>query len=206
MLSDRGLWVLGLASAAAALHHHPVRQLTAVTDYLGGDYACDVEHGICAPLTVIFARDTYEEGNIGTFLGPYLFDELSTALHGHVALQGLNYEADWTGDVQQGGEGSPALVQLVGQAIHNCPSTKIVLVGYGQGATTIHYALNVGGLASSDVALVLYFGDPGKSSRFLLYISDVFKDTASLLAAPCLLRRSSSIAMPEMDSASCTPS
>lgn len=40
------------------------------TGYSSGDTASDVQNGVCAPLTVIFARGTSESGNIGTVIGP----------------------------------------------------------------------------------------------------------------------------------------
>lgn len=136
------------------------------TSYSSGDTASDVENGVCAPITVIFARGTGEAGNIGALLGPQLFQKIISDLNGNVALQGVNYPADWFGNFQQGATGSSSLSSLVDQALANCPSTKIVLAGYSQGAMVVHYALNQGGLASSKIAGAVYFGDPREWSRW----------------------------------------
>lgn len=136
----------------------------ATTGYTSGDTASDVQDGVCAPLTVIFARGTSESGNIGSVIGPPLFAALSSDLDKNVALQGVNYAADIEGDIDLGAEGAPDLVTLTQQALSQCPTTKVALAGYSQGGLVIHYALNEDGLSSSDVSAIVYFGDPGKSS------------------------------------------
>lgn len=133
-----------------------------VTGYTSGNKADDVENGICAPLTVIFARGTTELGNIGGIIGPPLFKQLSKKLDGNVALQGVKYPATWA-SLQTGGQsGSDTLIGLVQQAFEQCPSTKVVLSGYSQGALVIHYALNQAGLDSAKISAIVDFGDPRK--------------------------------------------
>ena len=154
-----------LAAIASAV---PVQKRAgSTTTYSSGDTANDVTNGVCAPLTVIFARGTSETGNIGTIIGPPLFAALSSDLDKNVALQGVNYPADLAGDLDLGAEGAPDLVSLVTQALDQCPSTKIALAGYSQGALVIHYALNDDGLSSSDIDAIVYFGDPGMYSTVL---------------------------------------
>ena len=132
------------------------------TTYTSGSSANDVTNGVCAPLTVIFARGTSEAGNIGSVIGPPLFKALSTKLNKHVALQGVNYPADLAGDLNMGQSGSGPLISLVNQARKQCPSTKIALGGYSQGGLVMHYALNRGGLSSSQISAIVAFGDPRK--------------------------------------------
>ncbi len=120
-----------------------------------------MQDGVCAPLTVIFARGTSETGNIGTIIGPPLFSALSQDLNKQVVLQGVNYPADLLGDLDMGAEGAPDLATLVKQAKSQCPTSKIVLSGYSQGGLVVHYALNNGLVSASDIAAIVYFGDPG---------------------------------------------
>ena len=151
--------VFFLASAVAI----PInKRAGSTTTYTSGSTASDVTNGVCAPLTVIFARGTSEAGNIGTIIGPPLFQALSSKLNKHVALQGVNYPADLAGDLNLGKSGAGPLKKLVQKALSQCPSTKIALGGYSQGGLVIHYALNNDGLSSSSVSSIVYFGDPGK--------------------------------------------
>lgn len=133
------------------------------TAYTTGATANDVTNGVCAPLTVIFARGTSESGNIGSVVGPPLFKALISALgSSKVALQGVTYPASAAGNANQGGDGGPTMKSLAQQALANCPTTKIVLSGYSQGAMVVHNALNKQGLSSSSVSAIVEFGDPRK--------------------------------------------
>ena len=132
------------------------------TTYTSGSSANDVTNGVCAPLTVIFARGTGEAGNIGSIIGPPLFRSLSSKLSRRVALQGVNYPADLAGNLNMGASGATSLKNLVQQALSQCPSTKIALGGYSQGGLVVHYALNRAGLSSSSISSIVYFGDPRK--------------------------------------------
>ena len=148
-----------LISASLAFASPVVKRGT--TGYTSGSTASDVQNGVCAPLTVIFARGTGESGNIGTVIGPSLFKQLSSMLNKNVALQGVNYAADIAGDADGGAEGAPDMTSLAEQALKQCPTTKLALAGYSQGGLVVHYSLNKEGLPSSDVSAIVYFGDPG---------------------------------------------
>ena len=158
---------LSLFFATAAFSSPLTKRAT--TGYTSGDTANDVTNGICAPLTVIFARGTGESGNIGTVIGPPLFKALSSDLDKNVALQGVNYAADIAGDADLGAEGGPAMAKLAQQAVQQCPTTKLALAGYSQGGLVIHYALNNAGLSSSSVSAITYFGDPGMRCHTCYY-------------------------------------
>lgn len=145
---------------ASALSSPVTKRAGSTTTYVSGDTARDVENGVCAPLTVIFARGTSESGNIGLIIGPPLFKSLSSKLNKHVALQGVNYPADLAGDLNMGASGAPNMKALVQQAVAQCPDTKIALSGYSQGGLVTHYALNKGGLDSGLIDAIVYFGDP----------------------------------------------
>lgn len=51
------------------------------------------------------------------------------------------------------------MAALVSQALSQCPSTKVIISGYSQGAMVVHNALR-NGVSSSQVAGAVLFGDP----------------------------------------------
>lgn len=65
----------------------------------------DLDDGKCSDLLVIFARGTYEPGNVGALVGPPLFKALEGALGSShsLAVQGVDYEATVT-DYLEGGD------------------------------------------------------------------------------------------------------
>jgi len=154
-------FLAALASTGLASPIMEKRANATTTGYTTGDTASDVDDGVCAPLTVIFARGTFEAGNIGTIIGPPLFKALSSSLDKNVALQGVTYDASVAGDVELGAVGGPKLAAIAEQALSQCPDTKLALSGYSQGGLLIHHAINQDGLASADVSAIVIFGDPG---------------------------------------------
>jgi cutinase len=65
-----------------------------------GRTATDVAKGVCKPMTLIFARGTSEQGNMGTIVGPPLANAM-IALMGadQVAVQGVDYPANVAGAI-----------------------------------------------------------------------------------------------------------
>lgn len=113
-------------------------------------------------MTVIFARGTGETGNVGTVSGPPMFRALRQKLgNARVTVQGVDYPASSAGNANQGGDGGRKMASLVSQALSQCPSTKIIVSGYSQGAMVVHNAFR-NGLSSSQVAGAVLFGDPLK--------------------------------------------
>lgn len=92
----------------------------------------DLVNGICAPVTVIFARGTLELGNVGSLAGPPFFNALADIIGSQsLAVQGVDYPATIAGYLEGGDPGGAAtLASLVSQAVSQCPSTQIVLSGY----------------------------------------------------------------------------
>jgi len=88
--------------------------------------------GPCRNVTVIFARGTTEDGNIGALVGPSLESALDSRLGANiVAFQGVDYPADIAGYLAGGSAaGGTTLAGLVNTASTKCPSTQIVLSGY----------------------------------------------------------------------------
>ncbi len=86
----------------------------------------------CKDITIIFARGTTEDGNVGTSTGPPFFEALGRAIGAsRVAVQGVNYAADVDGFFAGGDrDGSILMAQLAERARTQCPMTKLVLGGY----------------------------------------------------------------------------
>jgi cutinase len=103
-----------------------------------GRTASDVENGVCKPMTLIFARGTTEQGNMGSIVGPPLADAM-IALMGadQVAVQGVNYPANVAGAISgatnpRGAQGAKTMANLASKVAANCPDSKVVLAGYSQ--------------------------------------------------------------------------
>lgn len=79
---------------------------------IGSQNATDVDDGVCAPLTLLFARGTIDPGNLGQVIGPPLCGNLSVLLDGNVALQGVPYPATVEGIAIQGNPGGAMMTKL----------------------------------------------------------------------------------------------
>lgn len=125
----------------------------------------DIVNGVCRPVTLIFARGTSEGGNMGSIVGPPFVAALQARLGGNnsLAVQGVNnYAADVAG-FNAGGSASGAanMAQLVNMTMAVCPSTKLCISGYSQGAQVVHLAANM--FTADQTAFVnsaVLFGDP----------------------------------------------
>lgn len=55
----------------------------------------------CSDVTILFARGTFEPGNVGALVGPQFFDSLSSVLGGSKSLgiQGVDYPASMEGNL-----------------------------------------------------------------------------------------------------------
>ncbi|KAJ7091290.1 cutinase-domain-containing protein [Mycena crocata] len=119
--------------------------------------------GECRKCTFIFARGTTEDGNVGARIGPPLIAELRAALGTkNIAAQGVNYTADFEGAFSGGDEaGSIKMANLIATAANKCPSTKIVVSGYSQGAQLVHKATRrLNKTVAVRINAVALFGDP----------------------------------------------
>ena len=137
---------------------------TGITD---GTTNNDLINGVCKDLTLIFARGTFEGGNIGGVVGPPLANALVSMLGGaQVAVQGVNNcPADVMSFCAGGSDtGSQNLAVLIAQAMTQCPPTKLYRSGYSQGAQVAHNAANLITQAQTDfINSVVLFGDPDHS-------------------------------------------
>ncbi|KAF5672295.1 cutinase [Fusarium heterosporum] len=125
----------------------------------------------CRPVTVIYARGTTQAGNVGdrAAVGPILFNNLASRIGlNNLAIQGVAYPANVAGFLAGGdAAGSRTMADLIARAASQCPSTKIVISGYSQGAQLVH---NAAALLSSSVTnrvtAAVTFGDPKQSQPF----------------------------------------
>ncbi|ESZ98878.1 hypothetical protein SBOR_0736 [Sclerotinia borealis F-4128] len=145
--------------------------LANTADFFSSDAAAaaviTTENGLstdaCKPVIMIFARGTNEDGNVGTIAGPPLFTDLRAALTtAKISVQGVAYSANVFGYLAGGDtEGSKTLASLTNQASTKCPSAKLVLGGYSQGAQLVHNAAKtLSAAVSAKIAAVIVFGDP----------------------------------------------
>ena len=111
----------------------------------------DVASVGCKPITVIYARGTFELGNVGLAVGPPFFNNLYDLIgRDSIAVQGVDYPASVVGYLIGGDPGgAKTTADLLNQAASNCPDTQIVLSGYSQGAMEAHLGEAI---VSADVA------------------------------------------------------
>jgi len=112
-----------------------------------GSTANDISSSVCKEVTFIFARGSTEGGNMGMAVGPPFANALKQSFgKDNVAVQGVDYPADIAGAITgtmnpTNAPGATKMTSLVQQALQKCPSTKVVLSGYSQGASQVHGAL-----------------------------------------------------------------
>jgi len=77
---------------------------------------------------------------------------------------GLDYNNSVAGYLSGGdGPGSTKMASMISAKASQCPSTKLVVGGYSQGAQVTHNALNsLADSVKSHIAAVVVFGDPNK--------------------------------------------
>ncbi|KAF9699393.1 hypothetical protein EKO04_002648 [Ascochyta lentis] len=139
----------------------------------GGDTYNQLTDGTaCRAVTVIYARGTTQEGNVGSAdsEGPTFFNALASRLGGvsRLAIQGVTYPADIFGFLAGGdANGATTMFNLINTAISKCPSTKIVVSGYSQGAQLVHTATQrLTAAAAARVSAVVTFGDADRDETF----------------------------------------
>lgn len=137
----------------------------------------------CAPVAVVFARGTFEGPGVGA-TGQAFVDALNARLPGQTAsVYGVNYPASL--DFGQAVDGVSDAVNRIQAIAADCPSTKIVLGGYSQGAAVAGYTTSdsvPAGIAlpagfsgplpasvASHVSAVVLFGTP---NAWVLGIAD----------------------------------
>ncbi|KAJ6597459.1 carbohydrate esterase family 5 protein [Mycena vulgaris] len=119
----------------------------------------------CKDVAVIFARGTFDSGNIGVWVGPQYKAALESQI-GSLAFQGVDASAyPATLDSYLGEEGSDSgsasLASTVTDYVNSCPDSSVIIAGWSQGALVAHKGLAL--LAPEVQAKVVgltTFGDP----------------------------------------------
>lgn len=121
----------------------------------------------CPDVEVIFARGTNEPPGLGR-VGDAFVDSLRQQTGLNILPYGVNYAAS---KLQlHGGDGANDTIDRVKKSVEKCPSTKIVLGGYSQGASVMDIVAGVpiGGINwgnslppqyANNIAAVATFGD-----------------------------------------------
>ncbi|KAF2133899.1 carbohydrate esterase family 5 protein [Dothidotthia symphoricarpi CBS 119687] len=150
-----------------------VEEFTLTKRQYGGDTYNQLTDGTaCRAVTVIWARGTTQEGNVGTpdSEGPTFFNNLASRLGGtsRLAIQGVTYPASIAGFLAGGdAAGSTTMYNLINTAASKCPSTKIVVSGYSQGAQLVHTATQrLSAAVAARVSAVVTFGDADRDETF----------------------------------------
>ncbi|KAK8244715.1 cutinase, partial [Phyllosticta capitalensis] len=132
----------------------------------------------CRKVSLIFARGTSEEGNMGTVVGPPLASHLASAIgSSNLAVQGVEYSASAAGAASGGdASGASKMTSLADDVVKKCPDTQVVLGGYSQGAQLVHKAgASIASSTASKVKAVVVFGDPLKGKAIKNIDSSIVK-------------------------------
>ncbi|KAI2776011.1 carbohydrate esterase family 5 protein [Daldinia loculata] len=133
-----------------------------------GTTANEFLEGECRDVIFIYARGSTQDGNIGEDPGPQTIDQLKAALGTNaIAAQGVDYPALLIDNLRTGGcdpEDADNMRALITQAATQCPSSKLVVSGYSQGAALVHRSIES---ASTSVKNQIYaavtYGDTQKA-------------------------------------------
>jgi cutinase len=119
--------------------------------------------GGCKKVHFIFARGSTEGGTMGGTVGPAFSRALATKFGaGNVASEGVRYPADiagaFSGGTNPGGaKGSINMAAMAKAVMNKCPTTRIVLSGYSQGAEQVHGALASKNLGQDGARIAVSF-------------------------------------------------
>ncbi|KAJ7725971.1 carbohydrate esterase family 5 protein [Mycena metata] len=136
------------------------------------DTANDMEDVIsngapCKDVAVIFARGTFDSGNMGVWVGPQFQAALQSQINS-LAFQGVDasaYPATLQSYLAEGGSnsGAQSLADTVTSYVGACPNSNVVISGWSQGALVAHKGL---ALLSSDIQAKVVglatWGDPNQ--------------------------------------------
>ncbi|KAJ7643766.1 carbohydrate esterase family 5 protein [Roridomyces roridus] len=151
--------VLGVALARPAVKRLSGDTANGMQDVISGS--------ACKDVAVIFARGTFDSGNIGVWVGPQFQAALQSQI-GSLAFQGVDsnaYPATLSSYLAEGGSdaGSQSLADTVTDYVNACPSSKVVVTGWSQGALVAHKGLNlIPANIQSHVVGFVTFGDPNR--------------------------------------------
>jgi hypothetical protein len=89
--------------------------------------------GKCTPNIIIFAKGTLEPGAFGILVGPSLKQKVPKGW----TMVGVSYSASIAGDYCLGLPGGMVARDILNQAAAKCPTSKIFMSGYSQGAMVV---------------------------------------------------------------------
>ncbi|KAI1733452.1 cutinase-domain-containing protein [Xylaria scruposa] len=142
----------------SAPSRHDTRQAWSV-----GWWSSELQQYGCRPIIFVFAKATYEPGNLGTTIGPTLSDGLKTVFGvTNVATQGVDYYGLIDGNYYPGGAPPWGIydMQAIITSAAACAHSKIVVSGYSQGAAIVHRAIEaLPEETRARIAGVVTFGD-----------------------------------------------
>jgi cutinase len=129
-----------------------------------GSTANEFTQGGCKPVIMLFARGSTEIGNMGTVCGPPTANTVKQAVGAdQVAVEGIEYGALLSTNFLDGGadpRGIQAMKTLIQKANTDCPTSKLVVGGYSQGAALTHRAVEDLPQAQKDQIVAAFtFGD-----------------------------------------------
>ncbi|KAJ1323754.1 cutinase [Microdochium nivale] len=127
----------------------------------------ELDNGGCRPYIIFHARGTGQAGNIGQDPGPQLIAAVKASLGAaNVAGQGVPYGATVFGNLAAGGVPAAdgrAFAAQINAAVTKCPSSKIFVAGYSQGAALVHRAVEqLSTAVKAKIAAAVTFGDSQK--------------------------------------------
>jgi cutinase len=169
--------------------------------YSGDTFNQFTDNSACRAVTLFFARGTTSPGNVGEAgsEGPTFFNAVASRLGTKtLAVQGVNYSAS-IGGFLAGGDaaGATTLFNLINQAATRCPSTKIVVSGYSQGAQLVHTATQR--LSAATAARV-------SAGKFSIVVFEDLANVAKSLLSETLIGTRHSVSSPRpRSSSSATP-
>ena len=137
----------------------------------------------CSDVEVVFARGTNEPPGVG-IVGQAFVDALSSQVGGRsVGVYAVNYPAsdNYLSSAANGSDDARAHIQDV---VAGCPSTKVVLGGYSQGAAVTDIATAAMPPQVADrVAAVALFGTPSSAFSSMLAGGEPLPTTSPAYAA-----------------------
>ena len=93
--------------------------------------------GKCTQNMIIFAKGTLEPGQFGMLVGPTFKSKAPAGW----TMVGVPYSASIAGDYCLGLPGGMVARDMLNQAAAKCPTSKIFMSGYSQGAMVVHNAI-----------------------------------------------------------------
>ncbi|KAI0517390.1 carbohydrate esterase family 5 protein [Xylaria bambusicola] len=132
-----------------------------------GTTANDYVNGGCKDIILFYARGSTQPGNMGDQPGPQTADGLIAALGASkVAIQGVDYSANILFNLLPGGcdpTEAKTFATLLTGAAQKCPSSKLVVSGYSQGAALVHAAVEqLAASARARIFAAVTYGDTQK--------------------------------------------